>query len=238
MMFIIMLMSCVTLTSCGDDDDEPSLNNVIGTWYGTRSYYNPVGGTKYQYLTLEFESNGTGSLEYESPVSYSIAKFKYSIKGNTIHCSGAYANTYGDVEDDFSMSLLIDGDRLIPQDKYTQFILTRDNSIMTDGDGNEIIDQSNQLQNVWVSTSGETVTVFYDYEYEEYVLSSNFAKTYTVKYDGTYSYNPARKIVNINGTQFNIVSLTDSFLSLKSESSGKIFNYNKGTQSDIPRKAN
>lgn len=171
-------------------------------------------------------------------MSYSVAKFNYSIKGNVVQCIGAYANTYGDVEDDFSMNLNIDGSRLIPQNKYTEFILTRDDSVMTDGNGNEIVDQSNQLQNVWVSTSGETVTVFYDNDYEEFVLSSKFAKTYSIKYEGTYYYEPARRIININGTQFDILSLSDTFLSLKSQNSGKIFNYNKGSQSDIPRKAN
>ena len=226
-------MVAIVIASCSDKD-EPNVESVVGSWYGTRTYYNPAGGTKYQYLTMSFESNGTGTLEYESPVSYSVAKFTYKINGGNITCSGAYANTYGDLESDFTMTLSIEGDRLIPTNKYSQFILTRDNSVMTDGDGNEVIDQSNLLQQVWISTSGETITIFEESTYIEYVLSSPYSKTYTSRYEGAYSYNVARKLINLNGTQFDIISLTSTFLSLKSEKSGKIFNYNVGSASDIP----
>ena len=230
---LVVIITAFTLGAC-DDKNEPNADSIVGSWYGTRTYYNPAGGTKYQYLSISFESNGTGTLEYESPVSYSVAKFAYEVNGNKISCKGAYANTYGDVESDFTMTLSIERDRLIPIDKYPNFILTRDNSVMTDGDGNEIVDQSNLLQQVWISSSGETIVMFQESTYIEYVLSSPFAKTYTKRYEKVYSYNAARKLINIDGTQFDILLLTDTYLSLMSQNSGKIFNYNIGSELDIP----
>ena len=232
---LVVIIMALTLGACDDNDkNEFNADSIVGSWYGTRTYYNPAGGTKYQYLSISFESNGTGTLEYESPASYSVAKFVYEVNGNKITCKGAYANTYGDVESDFTMTLSIEGDRLIPIDKYPNFILTRDNSVMTDGDGNEIVDKSNLLQQVWISTSGETIVMFQESTYIEYVLSSPFAKTYTNRCENGYSYNAARKIINIDGTQFDILLLTDTYLSLKSQNSGKIFNYNIGSEADIP----
>lgn len=143
---IVMLLCAVMLVSC-DKDDEPSKSEIIGTWYGTRSYYNPAGGTKYQYLTIKFEANGTGSLEYEAPTSYSVAQFTYSVKKDIITCVGAYANSYGDIESDFEISLRIEGDRLIPLNRYTLFILTKDNSVMTDSNGNEVNNNNNDNNN-------------------------------------------------------------------------------------------
>lgn len=232
----LLIAIIIALTTCAcDDKNEPNAtDSIVGSWYGTRTYYNPVGGTKYQYLSMSFESNGTGTLEYESPTSYSVAKFVYEVNGNKITCRGAYANTHGDVESDFTMTLSIEGDRLIPINKYQQFILTRDGSIMTDGNGNEIIDQSNLLHRIWISTSGETIAIFQESTYIEYVLSTPFSKTYTSRHEGGYSYDASRKIIYINGTQFDILSLTSTYLSLKSQNSGDIFNYNIGTDSDIP----
>lgn len=232
---LLVIIVALTIGAC-NDKNEPNDNSIIGSWYGTRTYYNPVGGTKYQYISMSFETNGTGTLEYESPVSYAVAKFVYKINGNKITCNGAYANTYGDVESDFAMTLAIEGDRLIPINKYQQFILTRDNSIITDGDGNEIIDQSDLLQRVWVSTSGETVVLFQESTYIEYVLSSPFSKTFINSNEKSYSYNAARKLINIDGTQFDILLLTSTSLSLKSQTSGVIHNYNIGSESDIPKR--
>lgn len=230
---LVVIIISLTIGACRDKN-EPNANSITGSWYGTRSYYNPAGGTKYQYLSMSFESNGTGTLRYESPVSFSVAKFVYKISGNKITCKGAYANTYGDVESDFTMDLSIEGDRLIPINKYQQFILTRDDSVMTDGDGNEIIDQSDLLHQVWISTSGETVVIFQESTFIEYELSSQFSKTYTNRSDGSYSYDPARKLINITGTQFEILLLTSKYLSLKNKNNSKIFNYNVGSESDIP----
>lgn len=226
---LISLCFSIFLASCDTDDDE----QVVGSWYGTRAYYNPVGGTKYQYLTVIFEANGTGSLEYETPSSYSYAKFKYSVKNNTITCNGAYANTDGDVETDFHMTLRIEGNRLIPVDKYSMFILTKDNSIMTDGNGDEITDKSNLLYGVWLYNSGKIVLVLDESYFTEYTLMSSSSKIYSKKTEGSFSFNQAGNFVFIDGYRYDIMTLTESSLQLKSQS-GVISSYNRGSESDIP----
>lgn len=118
--------------------------DIVGSWKGTRTYNNPVGGIKYQYLYLDFYDDGTGKMEYESPVSYSIAYFEYSVSSNIVRCKGAYADTYGDVASDFQMTLTLEGDRLIPNDRFPDFILTKDGSVITDGNGEEIKDPSDE----------------------------------------------------------------------------------------------
>lgn len=136
---IALWMSAGSLfVSCGDDKDEPTTaaTAIIGSWYGTYSYYNPVGGTKYQYLTVRFNADMTGDLEYESPVSYSAAKFYYTISGTTVSCTGAWASSDGDLDTAFNMSFEYRGETLVPLDRYTTFILTRDGSIVT-GSGNQ-----------------------------------------------------------------------------------------------------
>lgn len=235
LMFCTILM-CVGFTACGDDDDGGSAANIVGSWYGTRTYYNPVGGTKYQYLSITFESNGTGSMEYEAPGSFSVAKFTYRVQGNTIVCVGAYANTYGDSASDFTMKIAIEGDRLVPIDKYSNFILTRDGSVMTDGDGNEVIDQSNLLQNVWKENLGGTVLVINSSTYTEYVLTSSFSNTYSYYNEGTVFYDASRKIINFNGIQFKLKLLTETTLSIQRESDGYVLNYTRGNLSDIPNR--
>lgn len=130
-----MLLSCFCNFSCSNENEPPS--DLIGKWYGTRRYYNPVGGNKYQYITVELKADKTGSLEYEAPNSFSAASFKWKKSGNQIICEGASASSNGDVSD-FFMKMQISGERLIPIDRYNLFILTKDNSVITDGDGNEI----------------------------------------------------------------------------------------------------
>lgn len=118
------------------DGDEPASNDIVGTWYGHRVYYN---GSKHQYLTFTFNEDKTGTMEYESPVSFSAASFTYTVKGNTISCNGVYASTYDDWPSQFSKILKINNDRItIPDDQFHDFILTRDGSVTVDGDGNEI----------------------------------------------------------------------------------------------------
>lgn len=138
---LFIFIACVPLVSCGGDD-EPDYNDIVGSWYGTRSYYNSVGGTKYQYLTVRFNADKTGSLEYEGPTSVSIGYFSYSISGKTITCKGVWASSLGDADSNFTFTLDIQGDRLKPTSLYTYFILTRDGSVVTDGDGNEVTGDS------------------------------------------------------------------------------------------------
>lgn len=222
------------MLSCGDDNESNDLSQIIGSWYGTHSYYNPAGGTKYQYLTVSFDSNGLGSLEYESPVSISFANFTYSVQRNIIKCQGAYANSDGDWGSDFDMSLRIEGDRLIPIDRYTSFILTRDGSVETGGDGDEVIDDSEYIYGVWLHNDGGVVLVLDRTSFTEYTLMSGSTSVYRKKTEGSFSYNYRQNYILINNYQYDIVSLTKNSLQLQSTDTKKLYNYNRGTESDIP----
>lgn len=191
----LSIVAGIIFIGCSKDDDD-QLNNIVGTWYGTRTYYNPVGGTKYQYLTFRFYDNYTGEYDYESPVSYEKGYFSYQIKGGLIVCKGATANTYGDVDADFVINLKIDADRLLPQEKYSVFILTRDGSVVTDGNGNEIRNEeadenknpSNTEERARIQKLiGEHVSVAasYSFYYWKFVIKSNLSKylsNKTIKY--------------------------------------------------------
>lgn len=143
---VIVFMVLILFGGCNKEDNN-DISMVEGKWYGIRSYYNPVGGTKYQYLTITFNANKTGELEYESPVSYAISYFTYSIKGNKIYCYGVKADTYEDNAYEYTLELEIVGDRLYPKTQYQYFILTKDGSVVTDGDGNEIKNNNDQGDN-------------------------------------------------------------------------------------------
>ncbi len=219
----------ISFTSCKNED----FDFIIGTWFGTVAYNNPVSGIKYQYLSIEFKENGLGSLEYDSPVSYSVAKFTYTVKNNVITCNGASANTGGDTDGNFTMKLRIEGERLIPIDKYNDFILTKDNSVLTDLNGKEVIDNSELLYGVWLHSSDEVVLVLGQSYFTEYTLLSPSSNIYSKKTEGSFSYNILNKYVLINGSKYDIVTLSEKVLQLKSES-GIRFNYVRGDKSDIP----
>lgn len=234
---ILTIATLLFANSCSDENDEPGISSssVAGTWYGTVSYYNPVGGTKFQYLIITFESNGVGSLDYEAPTSYTAAKFTYTIKNGEIICNGASANTSGDVASDFTLVLRIENDRLIPTNRFTNFILTRDNSIETDTQGNEIKNYSDYLYKVWIHSSKEAILVLEEGSFTEYTLLYANSNIYASKTTGSLSYDYRRKFIDINHTRYNITTLTPNFLTVESES-GKIFNYTAGTKADIPTK--
>lgn len=141
-LLVVMALS-LAVCACSSGDDESSAD-LAGIWYGTRSYYNPAAGTKYQYLTVTLDADKTGSLEYEGPNSLMMAYFKWKKSGDYVECNGVSGNSNGEASTDFSMKMKISGDRLIPVDRFNLFILTRDNSVMTDGNGNEIAKDSSQ----------------------------------------------------------------------------------------------
>lgn len=61
MLLVILLTTSVTLSSCSkdNDDDAPSVGNVVGTW--VTSYTETEGSVTYTYtLTVNFDSKGTG----------------------------------------------------------------------------------------------------------------------------------------------------------------------------------
>lgn len=233
--FIVVALS-VIVVACGDSDSEPGASSIVGSWYGTNTYDNPAGGLKTRSLSVVFNSDGSGSMEYEAPTLYSAAYFSYFVSGNNIHCVGAYANTTGDVNEDFEWTLEIQGDRIIPQDKFTSFILTRDGSVTTNGSGSEVVDKSNLLKGVWVHTTGETVIRFNESTYDEYVLSEPFGKSYSSHTENDYSYNSYSNSFTSGADLYFITTLTENNLSFKCERTKNTYSYTRGSQSDIPTK--
>lgn len=228
-LFVILL----SITSCNKDNGYNN-NDIIGTWYGTHSYYNPVSGTNYQYLSITFYENYNGTLEYESPVSIMAASFTYSVSRNRIICNGFSASTYDDLPHDFILKISIEGDRLIPENRFNNFILTKDGSVETGGDGEEIIDNTSLLQKVWISDDGEYVlNLKKDYTYEEYALVSPYSNKYLNKIEGIYRYIPRNEQIILDESNFwDITFLNASSFFIKQENRGKI--YFSGDVSDIP----
>ncbi len=237
LLYLLVVVLSLLNSACSGDDDPVSGIDICGYWCGERQYYNPVGGVKSQYLGMDFNNNGTGKLEYESPVSYSVGYFTYSVSGSTVKCKGTYASTSSaDVDIDFEMTLRIENDRLIPLDIYTAFILTRDGLVITDSDGNEVVNYSKWLHGVWIRRNEPLILCLNpDNTYDEYVLPFVGSNTYSEHYSGTYDYNPAQKWLTINGTtRFTIIELLDVSLGIESPN-GKIFWYDKGTADDKPK---
>lgn len=228
LIFILSILFC----SCNDQEN----NEIIGTWYGTRMYNNPVGGTKYQYLTVNFGYDKEGSLEYESPTGYTYALFTYSIKGHTIECWGTSANTDGEVTSGFSLTLRIEGERLIPVDQYTQFILTKDNSVITDGNGNEAIYNQNSLLGVWLSNDGYSVYDFGETECTQYTLNGYKSKYYSAMITKPYSYDFVQNTITMGGNRYQISILNENTLAMNE--SNNYLTFYRGNRSDIPSKGN
>lgn len=232
---IILVTSNIMFIACSSNNDEEIMRNeIIGSWYGTRTYYNPASGTKYQYLNMTFDSNSMGNLEYTAPSSYSYAKFSYQISGNKILCNGYFATDAYEMDkaEKFEMTLSIEGNRLIPLDRYSYFILTKDDSIMTDSDGKEVIDDSRMLNNVWVRTDGYSICVIENGKCTEYTLLNQYGKIYSSKYSYDIYYDPARKIIRFGNTEYNIVILNASTLEIKNTKNHFIFSV--GSPNDIP----
>lgn len=235
---LVVIVAVLGFTSCSDNFGFDEKNDIIGIWYGTNSYYNPVSGTKFRYLTIEFNENQTGKMEFEGPTSYKYAFFTWSVSNDIINCNGASANIDGDVDTSFSLSLRIEGNRLIPQNLYSYFILTRDNSVETNsGSGEEVVDNSELLKRVWISTSGDVVlNLKSDDTFEEYVLDAPYSKNYISVNKGNYSYDPRYERIYISSTWFDIITLTENSLMIRNES--KTLSYNAGYTSDIPSQPN
>lgn len=227
----------VATTSCSDNDEPDSVDyeSLSGVWYGTRCYNNN-GAVKYQNITLTLNQDKTGSMEYESDVSFSAARFTWSISGDRLICQGAYASTSGDISGSYNLECRIEKDRLYPTGQFSYFILTKDNSVMTDGEGNEIAsaeDQLYMLQNVWVSTDKKSVIEFYPGgEYDEYVLSYPGSGDYTEFNTGKYQFNPLLKTLTVNATLWEVVTLDSENLVLKKGTT--TLSYTIGSRNDIP----
>lgn len=213
------MLFAVLAASCGKDEpDGMSKADLLGNWYGTR-YYNNNGNIKYQYFTLKLNSDKTGSMEYEAPTSYSTAYFKWKVSGDRVVCKGAFANTSGDVSDDYTLECRIENDRLIPIGTYSFFILTKDNSVMTDGEGNEVLAPDEQLyllQNVWVASDKTSVLSFYPGGvYEEHVLTHAGSNEYSELNRGEYSFSPFNKTLTLGTSLWNALTLDSQNLVIK-----------------------
>lgn len=234
--FSIMVFCLLFMLPACSDDEEEDRSQFVGSWYGTRYYNNPVSGIKYQYLTIELKGDGSGRLEYESSASISIAYFRWSVNGGYIDCVGAYASSYGEADTDFSLRLRISGNRLLPENQFNVFILTRDASIVTDGDGNEAPDPdqlADLLFGIWITTDG-TVVINLESSgaFQEYTLSSPYAKTYSSKTEGDFYYRPLEKKLQINTSYWDVLELTQS--NLKISNGSRSISYNRGSTSNIP----
>lgn len=228
-----LLIILLTVSAC--TGDEPDYEDLSGTWYGTRLYINN-GAVKYQYITLTLNQDKTGSMEYESPASFSAARFTWKISGDRLICDGAYADTYGDVTGNYNLECRIEKDRLYPVGQFSSFILTKDNSVMTDGEGNEIAsaeDQASMLQNVWVLTDKTVVVEFFPGgSYDEYFLSYPGADIYTKYSTGEYRFSPMAKTLTVGSTQWNVETLDSENLVLRNGTN--TLSYTIGSRNDIP----
>ena len=230
---VLTFLSAIMLFESCDSQGLDEKYDIVGTWYGTSSYYNPVSGTKFRHLTIEFWEDFTGELQFEGPTNFKVAYFKWSVSNGIIQCNGASANIEGDVDADFSLSLRIDGDRLIPQNQYGYFILTRDGSVETNSDGDEIVDKSEMLKRVWITTVGDIVlNLKSDDTFEEYVLESPYSDKYLSVSKGSYTYDSRYDRLMINGVSFDITLLDEE--SLMISGNGKLIAYNAASPSDIP----
>lgn len=229
----------VATASCSNNDEPDSWDyqDLPGAWYGTRCYINN-GAVKYQYITLTLNQDKTGSMEYESPASFSAARFTWSMSGDRLICQGAYASTSGDLSGSYNLECRIEKDRLYPIGQFSYFILTKDNSVMTDGDGNEIAsaeDQLYMLQNVWVSTDKTVVIEFFPGgSFDEYVLSYPGSNNYTEFNSGKYQFSPLNKTLTVDATLWDVVTLDSKNLVLKKGTTTR--SYTIGTRNDIPTK--
>lgn len=237
----LLCTSILTLTSCNSDEDTegaPDSPQIIGSWSGTQVYENPVSGTKSKHLEVTFSTDITGELTYEGVSTYSYGKFTYSISGNTISCNGVWASSNEDVDTDFGMSLRIEGDRLIPIDRYQGFILTRDGSVVTNGNGAEIVDNSDILPGVWVKSDHSVVLEFSaSNSYTMYSIDSANPDRYSSTESGDYLYDPLRSLLIIGNVKYEIRNISLTELCIYNTHTYRLELYKRGTSNDIPNQA-
>lgn len=127
------------MTACSDEDSGKNSSDIIGTWFGERSYENPVGGTKWTYLTLTFNVDGSGQADYESPAYVKYGRFTWKDSKGKVACKGILgsASTDGDIDVDteFNLTLVLEGRVLrVVEGSFPGFVLTRDGSSVPNPD--------------------------------------------------------------------------------------------------------
>lgn len=70
-----------TLTSCGDDNDEPSVGNIVGTWKITEGLVSEIGFDQY----LQFRSDGTATeVDIDMEGNFEVMNGPWKLEGNTL----------------------------------------------------------------------------------------------------------------------------------------------------------
>lgn len=239
--FAILSVFCMSVfMSCSKDGDESFIpETLVGGWCG--AYYSDRGDA---WLNVSFYSDGTGDLLLESPTGLEVyAEFYYSVSDKTVKCKGASANTNGETNENFSITFLMDGDYLVPQDKYKQFILIQDGFLGVNSNGEIVEDQTELLQNVWISENGYEL---YDFKSKNkmqwYELYEPHSHKYTVSFSYEYFYDFKFKELTfyrysyqtLTEINYSIVKLDSESLILKNTKTNKEYKYKRGTKSDIP----
>ena len=132
-LILLTIIMGTGITACSNDNDNYVPDELIGNWIGI---CHESRGTAY--LSVSFYTNSTGELLLESPTgAYTAANFEYTVSGSEILCKGISSGTIGsgNVNYDFDVTFRWEGNRLIPEDQWTQFVLTKDGSIETNSNG-------------------------------------------------------------------------------------------------------
>ena len=146
--------------------------------------------------------------------------FTWSASGGRLVCKGAYASTSGDLSGDYQMECRIESRRLIPTGQFSTFILTKDNSVMTDGDGNEIESPETQL---YTLPEHMGVNRWENCHYVP-ILAGCMMNTCLTRRGATHTLNSTRgltrllllnKTLTIKTTLWNVVTLSDKSLVLQ-----------------------
>ena len=195
--FITVLFGCA-LTACSSDEPEGiteqegitniSEKDIPGLWYGKHVYPRGNGSYGTQFLSVWFYEDHTGKLEYESPTSIAAGVFTWEFSNNTIQCIGGHASSANDSGEIINICFRVEGNRLYPEGKYENFILTTDGSVEI-YEGKEVSDQSELLQQEWISSDGLTILWPYsNNEFYYYELSSPYGKFKAFE-KGNYNYS-------------------------------------------------
>lgn len=159
MTVLLALFGCV-FSACSSDEPEQNIelseDDIPGLWYGRHVYNRGNGSYGEQFLSVWFYDDHTGKLEYETPTSIAMGVFTWSVNKNRIECIGAHASSANDTGEIININFRIDGNRLYPEGKYESFVLTTDGSVEI-YEGKEVYDQSELLQQEWISSDGLTI---------------------------------------------------------------------------------
>lgn len=188
---LLALFGCV-FSACSSDEPEQSIelseDDIPGLWYGRHVYDRGNGSYGEQFLSVWFYDDHTGKLEYETPTSIAMGVFSWSVNKNRIECIGAHASSANDTGEIININFRIDGNRLYPEGKYESFVLTTDGSVEI-YEGKEVYDQSELLQQEWISSDGLTIIwLKSNNKFDFYELSEPYG-SYKNRENGEFVYS-------------------------------------------------